>query len=312
MERVAAGEDNMNRFALVITDTHLVPGSHALLSALEYYGASEVDVHYLAWPGSPAADAVVAGEYSWYPNFYHIPLVPDILPPEYAPLWDNAPNCCYHSRFAYAANLKEYEAVSIFDADILLCNNPIPYFELAATSGKFLTPDNEYSGYQADGYDLAGIQGDASPPWHNQPSFFCPATWGSFMRRIPLVGMAEKRSDIVALSRMLLQEGRADDVLTLPACLWLSTHYYRQHLVLRNVGDKRYLALHENGDRLNAVHRRWWMSSICTQFLTDITPGEDRERGRNNIRLFHDMYTFFNRDCTHRLEYDYEWVAPTD
>lgn len=299
-----------NRFALVLTDTHMIPGVHALLNALIYYGCEEVDVHYLWWPGSPAQAALDAGTYSFYPHFYPQRFDAGLFPPEYGPLFGDAPNACYHMRWAYAGSLTQYLAVSIFDADILLCNNILPYFDLAAQTEFFITPNNDYSGFEREAPHLSGIQGDASPPWHNQPCFFAPNIWGSFMRDIPLVGMAEKRSDIVALSRMLIERELLDRVLTLPNCLWLQTHYCNLKLRPRNVGDKRYLALHENGDRLNAVHRRWWIPSICTQFVTDITPGPDREIGLNNIRLFHEMYRFFNQDCAHRLEGDFSWEEP--
>ncbi len=292
----------MPKYAICLTDTHLVPGSHALMSSLQYYGAAEdVAIHYLFWPGTEAAAAVADGLFDFYPNFIPEPLVPDLLPLEYAPLWDDRPNCCYHSRWARAGMLQGYDAVSVFDADILLVQDPRPWFRVAAQTGLLVLPDNDYSGYQADGYDLAGIQGDASPAWHNQPSFWRNDTWGAFMRDLPLVGLAEHRSDIVALSRMLIERGLTDEVLTTWNGQFLQTHYYNLRLCKREVGGKRYLALHANGDRLVSVHRRWWIPWECTRFVTDITDPADRERGLNNIRLFHDFYTFFNLQCEHRL-----------
>jgi hypothetical protein len=298
------------RYALVLTDTHMTPGVHGLLNGLLYYGMEEVEVHYLYWPGSTAHQALEAGTYDFYPYFVATPLAPTLLSEEYAPLWADTANCCYHSRWAYAG-LLPHEVVCVSDADLTACNSWLPYFEVAAATGLFCTPNNDYSGYEPEAADLSGIVGDASPPLHNNPCFFSPAVWGDLVREIPRLGLREQRSDIVALSRLLLERGLMDRVLTLPNCLWLATHYYNQRLWRREVGGKRYLGLHESGDRLYAFHRRWWMPYICTQFATDATPGPDRDRALNNIRLFHEHSRFLNQDCTHRLEgYDFTWEEP--
>jgi len=297
----------LNQYAIVVTDTGFGPGINAMLNALLYYDMGEIHFHHLFWPGTDAADAVREKQYEFYPNYRAVPLTPDLLPPEYTSLWADAPNCCYHSRWAYAARLTDYSAVSIMDADILLCNDIRSWFEVAAQTDFLLLPDNDYSGYSNESYDLRGIQGDASVPWHNMPAFWSPAVWGDFMAEIPLIGLAEKRSDICMLNRLLIQRGLLDRILTLSNSQWLSTHYYNLKLIRRDVGNKRYLALHENGDRLNAVHRRWWMESICRQFITDITEGPDRDRGRENIHLFWDFYRFFNTECEHKLDYPFVW-----
>ena len=298
----------MNQYALVVDDTHMTEGVHALLNALIYYDmADKVDFHYLWWPGSTAQEALENNTYGFYPNFYPHRFDADLFPPEYKPLFQDCANACYHLRWAFCDQLREYEACSIFDADILLVNNVLPWFRVAAETGMLALPNNDFSGFEREAPHLDGIQGDASPVWHNQPCFFAPEIWGRFMADIPLKGLREHRSDIVTLTRKLIEEDRTDQVLTMSNVEWLSTHYYRQRLVRRNVADKRYLALHENGDRLNAVHRRWWIESICRQFITDITEGPDRDRGRENIRLFWDFYRFFNQECEHALDYPFVW-----
>ena len=301
----------MNRYALVVDDTHMTEGVHALLNALIYYGADEIDFHYLWWPGSTAQQALDAGTFSFYPNFYPHRFDADLFPPEYAPLFADTANACYAMRWAFAGALRDYQAVSIFDADILLVNDPRPWFRVAAQTGMFCVAGNDYSGNELDAFDLSSIEGDASPPIHNQPSFWRNDAWGDFMLDLPLKSLRERRSDITTLSRKLIEEDRLGEVLVLGNWQFLQTHYYNLRLCKREVGGKRYLALHANGDRLVSVHRRWWIPYECTRFVTDITEPSDRARGLNNIRLFHEMYNYFNLDCEHRLDgYDPTWEEP--
>jgi len=41
----------MSKYALVVTaDERLLPGVHAMLNAMRYYGTEGVEFHYLYWP----------------------------------------------------------------------------------------------------------------------------------------------------------------------------------------------------------------------------------------------------------------------
>jgi hypothetical protein len=300
------------KYALVLTDSGLIPGTHGLLNGLLYYGCAEqVEVHYLYWPDSPAEDAVRSGLYDFYPHLvahsmgdllHDSPLAP--LPPDYA---------CFHLRWFYAGKLP-HEAVSIWDADMTLAGDLRPWFEVAATTGMFLTPNNDFSGHEPEAFSLSAIieEGDASVIYHNMPCFWDPGLWGDLACAVARRGLMETRTDCVALTCLLAERGLLDRVLTLPNWQWVHSHWYNLRLCARDIAGKRYLALHQTGDRLTAFHRRWWEASTCDHFLGDCVGGWGYENALHNITLFHEHNRFLNQDCAHALDYDFTWTPKTD
>ena len=295
----------MPKYALVVTDTGLFPGTNAMVNAFKYYDI-QAEFHYLhklQWAAEFAekrSDDVVGVSIDDLIEEY------DIRHPK---LGENVWYCKMY-RYLYAINhLIDYDAVCIIDADMVICNDITPWFEIADKLDRLVIPNNDYSGQEHDGYNLPSIQGASSPPFHNMPSFFKPKTWEKVLRDIPKISLENTYGDMSSLTHSLIRHGKMDDPSTFlmtPNALWVHSHYCHIKLAKRKIGGKWYVCLHNiGGDRLYSFHRRWWMASLRRKFVDDIKDPVQRETGRNNVQIFYEMTKFFNTDD--EMKYHIEW-----
>jgi len=295
------------KYAIICTDTGMFPGVNGMLNALLYYG-NEVEFHYL-YMGEPSrkfSDAIYdSGFYT--PGFY-TKSIQAMIDSGYYQKHSKASEkvwYCKMYRYLYAiTELLDYDAVAIFDADMQIVNNIMPFFGLAESSGKLLLPNNDYSNQEYDECKEEAIRGAASPPLHNMPSFFKPSEWLDVMRMIPDISVELTLGDMSSMSHALLRTGRMPEIVAMPNCLWVVSHYYNIKLHMRVIRGKKFLALHKNGDRLNAFHRKWWYESVCQKFIEDVRSNPEQEIAHNNVRLFWEMTMFFNFHLDHQIPWD--------
>jgi len=299
----------MANYALVVTDSGYTYGINALINGLKYYG-NEVTFHHLYWKSKAASwskSIQDSGEF----DFRSIDLEELLKNPSYPKVRDNmgGPGICKFYRYYYCAlELAGYDAICIMDADMMVVNNIMPWFEVAARSGKILMPNNDMSPYENNWYDQNKIGGGSSPPLHNMPLFFKPSSITESIF-LSMLEMHEKWqvSDMASLNHAIIEAGQMGNVLVLPNCLWLAATTTNIRLFYREIGGLKYLTLHKSGDKLNSVHRPWWNPKYCKKEIDGQKDERSRDTLLHNVTLFWDMLCFFNTQLYHKIPWDIEF-----
>ncbi len=301
----------MAKYALVVTDSGggYTYGVNALINGLKYYG-NEVTFHHLYLkPLAKAWSESVQNSDEF--DFKSIDLEELSKNPSYPKLSKKLgrPGLCKFYRYYYCAlELAEYDAVCIMDADMMVVNNIMPWFEVAARTGKIIMPNNDMSPLEHNCYDQNKIGGGSSPPLHNMPLFFKPSSiTKSIFLSIMEMHEKWKVSDMASLNHAIIEAGQMENVLVLPCCLWLIQSPWNIRLVHRKIGGLKYLMLHKMGDKVNAIHRPWWRAAYCKKFIEGCRTELTRDITLNNIRLFWDMLYFFNTQLYHNIPWDIEF-----
>lgn len=300
----------MSKYAIVVTDTGMFPGVNGMLNALRYYGNDNIEFHYLFFGKQAENFANEIVKANFYPNFFPVS-IEELKNKENFPhhpregenVW-----YCKMYRYLYAIyNLFSYDAVSVFDADMQIVNDIMDFFVIADKTGKFLLPNNDYSGQEYDSYKEEAIRGAASPPLHNMPCFFKPSLHCDFLKEIPKISLELTLGDMSSLSHSLIRTKAIDQIIPLPNAFWVLSHFYNIKLFKRKINNKYFLAVHNSGDRINAFHRKWWYSSVCRKFIEDVKNKHDQNIALNNVKLFWEMTQFFNFECYHTIDWNDKW-----
>jgi hypothetical protein len=293
----------MADFAIVVTDTGMIPGTNGMLNALDYY-CNDIDFYYLhlgRW-----VEPYLEGWQKAFPYFHPIKIA-DLQAdgyPKHPRAGENVWYCKMYRYLFAVRELKEYEAVSVFDADMQITNNIMIWFEIAAETGRLLLPNNDYSGQEYDQHNIEAIRGAASPPLHNMPNFFDPEKFGWIMEQIPVESLAETLGDMSSLSRILIKTGEINRIMPLPNLFWIQSNFYSVKLVKRIINGKWFLCHNKMGDRINSFHRRWWFESICRKKIGMPKEPVAKEFAKNNVRLFWEFTRHFNLSLKHKIKWD--------
>jgi len=300
----------MSKYALIVTDTGLFPGSNAMINAFPYYDI-QAEFHFL-YKGKAAQqfaeerkEDIIAVNIDDLIKDYNV-----MHPRVGESVW-----YCKMYRYLYAINnLIDYDAVCVIDADMCIVNDLYPWFEVADKTGRLVIPNNDYSSNEYDHYNIQSLKGASSPPLHNMPSFFKPKLWVDVMKRIPEISLEGTYGDMTSLSRSLIEHDKMNfkDLLVTPNSLWVLSHFCHCKLHKRRLNDRWFIGTHNvAGDRLFSFHRRWWMASVRKRFVDDIKHADwAKEFGQNNTDIFHWFYKFFNTDKQHK--YQIEWKPEYD
>jgi hypothetical protein len=301
----------MGKYALIVTDTGMFPGTNAMINAFPYYNI-QAEFHYL-YKGKAAqkfaeerSEDIVAVDIEDLKKQYGVMHFKG----DRESVW-----YCKMYRYLYAINhLIDYDAVMVIDADMCIVNDITPWFEIADKTGKLCIPNNDYSSNEYDQFNFESLKGASSPPLHNMPSFFKPSLWVDVMKRVPEISLEGTFGDMTSLSRSLIESGKINDgsLIVNPNALWVVSHFCHIKLHRRLIGNKQYLALNNiAGDRLYSVHRRWWMASVRRKFVEDIRHADwAKDFGKNNVDLFYWFYKFFNTNKD--MKYHIDWKPEYD
>jgi len=290
-----------NKYAVIMTACGLLKGANAFINGLDYYD-NEVDF-YLAG-GDPEKEYIEkAKQVSGLKvnlNFVHL----DELQLNYpSPPPKRAGWQWRFYRYKMAEDIgKNYEAVLIVDADMLCMNNIMKYFKLAHDTGFLVLPNNSWGStvekVQEIGIDF--LKGAASPPFHNMPLFLDANKYKNFLMQVWNWGGKEDWGDMVQVSRTIFRENLIDEVFLLSNLHWVVSSFYHEMIKSVDRGSKHYLMVGE--ERINMIHRRWWMNNVCEKFVNDIKEEDNERKGRNNVRLFWNEYNRFN--TKHKIQID--------
>ena len=215
----------MPKYALVVTaDERLLPGVHAMLNGIKYYGwPEELEFHFLYWPGKNTekfiSDMQASGH---YPNLVPVDLLQYRLKEgeveqHYRPV--------YYLKFyrsLYAGRLTDYDAVGFMDADRAICGDISPYFPLAKQSGRICMVDYKYSPerFRTGWYNEHPHMGTNGCPFDPSATFFDPKLYGEDFGKVRDYGKELGNSEMPNVNYMLTTHGYLDKVLRLPTARW--------------------------------------------------------------------------------------------
>lgn len=290
----------MNRYAIVVTaDMKLLNGVHAILNSLKYY-ENKVDVYLVYWGvAGDSFHAWIDDCKEWFnddQNYLVSHSMIDIAKEHPVP----SKNAVYYLKFYrhwyVAEHLMEYEAVAIFDADMCIVNNIMPYFEIARQTSKIIVPNNSsiYS-QQIDNYSETAFIHAYSPPLYSMPIFYDPVIYSKHFCQIPDVGLAIGKGEMVTINLIMSNAGLYDQVIMQPNCLWVQTRW-QDFTIKPEYGNKRYWEI--AGDRLMSIHGRWWLKATQEHYRQQ---GKSTAQGNHNVGQFIDIYEFFNNSCFNKL-----------
>lgn len=282
----------MNNHAIIVTaDYKLLPGVKALINGTRYY-KNEVDFYLLFWD-KPDGDfhQYIDNNLRSLDFVYPVDLrelihEESILVEDSVQIHAEA-NAKFYLKFwrhYYPAKLLHYDSIAIFDADMMIVNNIMDYFEIASKTGRILIPRNTgIHAEEIDNYSQTAFIHSYSPPCHSMPLFYDPKQWWNFFAAIPELARKMGRGEMVAINYLLSKNGIYKTLIPLANSLWLGTRW----------SDLKYSILYGNdgirhitvaGDRCFSIHGRWW----ADEWIAKIPSLDDV--GMSNGLLFQEMY----------------------
>ena len=205
---------------------------------------------------------------------------------------------------------QKYHSIMMCDSDMFCCNNIMKYFEVVTGSNLIMLPSNPWgSSVEACKTNWARIcTGASAPPFHCMPLFLDAKRHQEFLNKVWERGKEEAYLDMEILNRTIFAEKMTDKIFTLPNILWVHTSWYYDMVKRVMYDGKIYLESME--ERINFVHRRWWMSEVCKKYVEDIDKDfcpQCYVKGRNNVKIFWEEYKRLNQTHKIKLDYDFRW-----
>ena len=186
-------------------------------------------------------------------------------------------------------------------------NNIMQYFKIAADTGYIIGVNNPV-GYSLEGLKEKGcdvLRGASTPPIHCMPLFFDGKKWKKLLDLCWKIGVTEDWGDMSSLVKAMCQMDIFDQVYRLPNYLWIQTWFYHDGIEMKQAGPKEYLLYGK--ERINMVHGRWWIQSVCAKW-EGIKEPELVRFGKGNTRAIWE--TFKRLNTTHKIKLDwgpYSW-----
>jgi hypothetical protein len=273
-------------FAIIWTTTKsYMPGTNAILNALEHYGF-DVDVYVLTW------DQLEDEYILKWPNVNFIPINTKWWPDKKANKW--------HLRFSdiiYTVNNLEYDVVLIWGADVCPVNNFMDYFEIAMRTDRVIVGTNEQCQYLPE-YKRLSEKWPYVHRWdipYADVPFFVPKSHLKVLVKM-LEYQAKPDCELSHMDGMnYALRDLNTKVFSVPGETWIMNA--PQRIKLQRFGDA--IVFDRSHTRLNSFHRRYWAKNLCDKYLPV------NETSRNNKMIFNKMWAWFNTD--HRVKWSEGW-----
>jgi SAM-dependent methyltransferase len=203
---------------------------------------------------------------------------------------------------------KKYNSVMLCDSDMLCVNNIMKYFKAVENSELIILPSNPWgSSVEActENWEKI-IRGASAPPFHCMPIFLDIKQHPNLINKFWERSKVDNYLDMEILNRTFFAEQMLDKILSVPNNLWVLTSWYLSN-VSKNWEDKKlYFKIME--ERINFIHRRWFIDSVCDQFIYAIREKDNLEKGLNNLRLFREEYRRINTE--HKIKITFPSKLP--
>lgn len=296
------------RYAIVETsDWRYIAGINGQLNAMKYYQFDKnVEFHLIHT--FPDSNGYIDKAKSIFPNLVATKI--SDLREQYGSKYShigldspkNTKSVMKYWRWIYPIErLMDYDAICILDADRQICNNMLQWFKVTDRSEMILVAKNDYSNAEWNSYDAKRAM-QAQPPLYSNPYFAKPAVVKDLFKMIPEYAVERNTGDMHPVNLTLLDTGLINDVLFLPATLWVFVQVDCVSLRRRIVNNKYYLGIHKYGDLLYTFHRRYWGQRV-TQRMANGHGVWGKANGRNNVQLFWEHTKYMNTELYLKLDW---------
>lgn len=279
----------MNNHALIVTaDYKFLPGVNALINGCRFYG-NEVDLYLLFWDKEDGPFHQYIDQHYTDIDFVYPIDLRELIHRDSILVESKAKFYLKFWRHYYPEKLLDYKSIAIFDADMMIVNHIMDYFEIAAKTGRILIPRNTSAHAQEiDNYSQNAFIHSYSPPCHSMPLFYDPKLHYLLFQEVPELARKMGRGEMVAINRLFHDKRVYDDLILLPNSLWLGTRWKDlEYEILHGNDDMRHLTI--CGDRVFSIHGRWWAEETLAKI------GQGDQIGRQNGKMFQEMYQWLGQ-----------------
>ena len=303
------------RFALVMTaDAGLLPGVHAMLNALKYYGDDSIEFHLLYWP-SKEMDVFNKQMTEYYSNFRCLDvrsLIHGSDEERFRPV--------YYLKFyrsLYAGQMTDYDAVAYFDADRFITASIYQYFDQTVKTGKILMCDHKFDmrRYKAGFYNKYKIQGTNGCPYDSAATFFIPAVHGKYFEKVHEVGKMIGRGEMASVNYMLITDNLLLDVIPLPKHLWNLRNLLEIKMRWMQDIDGKCRLITDAGEHVVSIHGRYHIRGAMAKKAAKIYDKKWTQGHlihNDSLREFLKVIDFFNWNCYTTINWCDKWVRRGD
>ena len=286
----------MNKYAIVIpTSKGYMPGTNATLNALDYYEFKNTDVFILyGFDYLELGDEYLSSVKRFYPNVTFINLNDD----NYFK-WGNRdvslkPKGFYFKfcdcKFAID-NLKNYDSVSLWGADLIPLNNFEIYFEIASKADKVILAHNEHAIVENSRLGTVWPYKHGWGVKYADAPFILPPNKFDLLE-LTLGFQFKERSTLSKMDGMnyAIRDLKYEEkgyILEVPGTLWV----YNVPMWSRLTEGGKYIYFCKQ--RMNSFHRKYWSAQRARKYAASFP--QNNKCSFYNIHLFNKKLLFFNK-----------------
>jgi len=243
--------------AIIVTFNYgFIKGFNGIINGLDYHG-NTCDVHYIhdkALPKNYIEASQKTFPFGVYPHLIDDLIKKYPMPPHrVGTVWPY-----YFYKYILAAELQEYDAICVMDADSLINAYLMNYFRVVANSDLIIMAHNHFTFTEVEN----GVQyvpenefEDKSKALHANPSFMNPKKYKYLYEKIWEYGR-EYGADATAIRKALYTTDNIKNVLTLPGYFFSNPPFKDAEMSYGNINNKYGFFLFR--ERLKIIHRKWW------------------------------------------------------
>ena len=293
-----------SKYVIVIPcSANYIPGLNATLNGLDKYGnTADVKVIEEGIPEDYKEKARTVFNF----DVEFIPIA-DLLKGEYHLNMKNSSfgRWVFSPYILYMRIKDKYKVAALVGADMVIINNIMHWFEVAEKTGLIVTCDNPYTMSSFQDLDERHVRLNGlvdTEPVSDAPGFMDLSLHEDIIKKtIENSNLTDE--NMRAYNSAILNLKRFDRLLVLDSMLWTCGIFYL-FKVERSMGVNNRMGYFANRERMNSIHKKYWLDSIIYQALYDKVPGTWLyDNTMNNMKIFCNIYRDLN--TKHKLIYEY-------
>ena len=287
----------MNKYAIIINFCAIhLPGFNALINGLDIY-ENNIDVFAIyESEGQSAIPEDYLEKLKKHHFKFKIELIKfeDILRKYDYNLDNSFANAVYAPYYIMLEIKNTYDAVSYWGGDQIILDNIDNYYQIGANTDLILTGNNPYT--LDDPGDWDGISNNHY--FWDMPMIINPKIHERLIHQL-LKYKEKDHSNMGAMNQAIKDLKLLKKVIRLPDIVWTVgiPYLYKLEKYYDLKGRLRLFAARE---RVVSFHKKWWLSTICNQYLYD---KKHLQYCSDNINLMRDIYKELN--VKGKIKYEY-------
>lgn len=293
-----------NDYAIIFTTSKgYMPGTNAILNALEYKVFGGLDVYVMHDTDFITDDYKNA----WKSNETWLNVNFELIQPNNVS--DTSKSQRWYLLFADVKRSLElfeagYKVVLIWGSDVLPVNNFIDYFQVTDKLNKVVLGTNEHGTHTLRMLDMKWpYRHHWRVPYADVPFFVPVKQRGLLQKMLYYQSLSDcELSHMDGMNYAVKELGTP--IFEVPGELWVQNVPHARLLYFDWKTASVYLK--NSSTKLNAIHRKYWNEHIVETYLT-VKDDMANNIGLANKRNFAKLYTFFNEKCRVKLNDYFEF-----